>query len=85
MLLEAGIVDKVPRHWLKCMNTLTLAQNTSKLSLYINLSRCFNLECLLLESLYFRGTVIFTIQIPLLKVELGYVIGKIRYPISGSR
>ena len=44
-LLKAGVIEEVPKSSLRCVNPLTVAQNTAKKRLCINLSRCFNEQC----------------------------------------
>ena len=44
-LLSVGIVAEVPKSFLRCINPLTVAQNTTKPRLCIDLSRCFNVQC----------------------------------------
>ena len=44
-LLSIGVVAEVSRNELRCINPLTVAQNSVKLRLCIDLSRCFNLQC----------------------------------------
>ena len=44
-LLNAGVVEEVHRSSLRCVNPLTVAQNTAKKRLCIDLSRCFNMQC----------------------------------------
>ena len=44
-LLNAGVVEEVQRSSLRCVNPLTVAQNTAKKRLCIDLSRCFNMQC----------------------------------------
>ena len=44
-LLGIGVVAEVPRDSLCCINPLTVTQNTAKLHLCIDLSRCFNMQC----------------------------------------
>ena len=44
-LLGIGVVAEVSRNELRCINPLTVAQNSVKLRLCIDLSRCFNLQC----------------------------------------
>ena len=55
-LLEVGIVAEVPRASLKCINPLNVAKNTSKLTLCIDLRRCFNLQCTV-QHFKFESTV----------------------------
>ena len=44
-LLNAGVVEEVHRSSLRCVNPLTVVQNTAKKRLCIDLSRCFNMQC----------------------------------------
>ena len=44
-LLNAGVVKEVQRSSLRCVNPLTVVQNTAKKRLCIDLSRCFNMQC----------------------------------------
>ena len=44
-LLKFGVVEEVQKSSLRCVNPLTVAQNTSKKRLCIDLSRCFNEQC----------------------------------------
>ena len=44
-LLKFGVVEEVQKSSLRCVNPLTVAQNTTKKRLCIDLSRCFNEQC----------------------------------------
>ena len=44
-LLRVGVIEEVDRSRLRCINPLTVAQNTAKKRLCIDLSRCFNEQC----------------------------------------
>ena len=44
-LLSFGVVEEVSKSSLRCVNPLTVAQNTAKKRLCIDLSRCFNEQC----------------------------------------
>ena len=44
-LLKVGVIEEVTRSSLRCVNPLTVAQNTSKKRLCIDLSCCFNEQC----------------------------------------
>ena len=44
-LLRFGVVEEVQKSSLRCVNPLTVAQNTAKKCLCIDLSRCFNEQC----------------------------------------
>ena len=44
-LLGVGVVDEVSRSSLRCINPLTVAQNTAKKHICIDLSHCFNEQC----------------------------------------
>ena len=44
-LLKVGVVEEVSKSSLRCVNPLTVAQNTAKKRLCIDLSRCFNEQC----------------------------------------
>ena len=44
-LLRVGVIEEVARSSLGCVNPLTVAQNTAKKHLCIDLSRCFNEQC----------------------------------------
>ena len=44
-LLRVGVVEEVARSSLRCVNPLTVVQNTSKKRLCIDLSHCFNEQC----------------------------------------
>ena len=44
-LLKFGVIEEVSKSSLRCVNPLTVAQNTSKKCLCIDLLRCFHEQC----------------------------------------